>query len=99
MRRVRREAQHRLAVAEKAKDAAERELAGQDAALQALRGRVLGLAEQAAKLENELRRVSAAATRAEAEVPEAKARRADAVEQAQAAAVAVDRARTALDEL
>ena len=98
-RRVRREAERRLAAAEKEQASAERAQAKEEAALEGLRSRADELSDRVAELEAELERARAAAAKAEEELPAATRRHEDAVARAHTATDAVDRARRELDEL
>ncbi|TCJ22793.1 transposase [Microbacterium sp. PI-1] len=98
-RRARREAERRLAAAEKDQTAAERELAKQERELQGLRARAAELAEKAEELEAELTRTRVAASHVERDIPEVQERRAIAAERVDDAAEAAALARKALDAL
>lgn len=98
-RRARREAERRLAVAEKDQVAAERELAKQETELRGLRDRAAELAEKAEELEAELTRTRVAASHVERDIPEVQERRAVAAERVDDAAEAAALARKALDAL
>lgn len=98
-RRARREAERRLAAAEKDQVAAERELAKQETELQGLRDRAAELAEKAEELEAELTRTRVAASHVEQDIPEAQERQAIAAERVDDAVEATALARKALDAL
>lgn len=98
-RRARREAERRLAAAEKDQVAAERELAKQETELQGLRDRAAELAEKAEELEEELTRTRVAASHVEQDIPEAQERQAIAAERVDDAVEATALARKALDAL
>ncbi len=98
-RRVRREAEKRVAAAEKSLTTAERELAKQDKALDALEARAAELSEEVADLESGLAKLRKEAERVQGEKPDLEAQRAKAAEQADAAADEVEDARRALEEL
>lgn len=98
-RRVRREAERRVAAAEKEHASAERELAKQDAVLQKLQGRAEELAAEVKTLESELARVREESTRVERDLPGASDVRERAAAQVDAASRAVDEARRERDAL
>lgn len=98
-RRVRREAERRLAAAEKEQASAERELAKHDAVLEKLQARADELAEKAKALETELTRLREEAARVGRDLPGVSDTRARAAAQADAATDAVDQARRELDAL
>lgn len=98
-RRVRREAEKRVAAAEKELTAAERELAKQIKAREALRARASELSEEEADLEARLAKVRKEVERVQRETPEVEAMHAKAQEQADAAAEEVADARRAVEDL
>ncbi|PVE96765.1 MULTISPECIES: transposase [unclassified Microbacterium] len=98
-RRVRRDAERRVAAAEKELTTAERALAKQTTALEALRSRAAELSEEEADLEARLAKVRKESDRVQRETPEAEATQAKAQEQADAAADEVAEARRAVEEL
>lgn len=98
-RRVRREAEKRVAAAEKSLTAAERELAKQDKALDALETRAAELSDEESDLEARLAKVRKEAERVQSDKPDVAAQRAKAAEQADAAADEVEDARRTLEEL
>lgn len=98
-RRLRRDAEKRLAAAEKELTAAERELAKQDKALTTIRGRVAELSDEVADLEARLAKVRREAERLQKDLPGGEAQRTGAAERADAAATEVEDARRLLDEL
>lgn len=98
-RRVRREAEKRVAAAEKSLTTAERELAKRDKALDALEARTSELSEEEADLEARLEKVRKEAQRVQRDKPDVEAQRAEAAEQAEAAADEVADAKQALAEL
>ncbi|KJQ53376.1 hypothetical protein [Microbacterium sp. SA39] len=98
-RRLRREAEKRVTAAEKELAAAERELAKQDKALDALQTRAAELSEEEADLEARLAKVRKEAEQLRKEKPTVETHRIEAAERADAAAVEVDDARQAVEEL
>lgn len=98
-RRVRREAERRLAAAEKNLTAAERELAKRDKALDALEARMAELSEEQTDLEARLAKVREETERVQRDRTELETQREKAAEQADAAADEVEEARAAVDDL
>ena len=98
-RRVRREAEKRVAAAEKSLTTAERELAKQHKAWDALEARVAELSEEEAELEARLAKVRREAEHVQRDKPDVEAQRTKATEKADAAADEVAEARKALEEL
>lgn len=98
-RRVRREAERRLAAAEKEQASAEKELGKRDAELETLQERTEELCERVTALEEELAKVREESSRVQQDLPRAREARATAAEQADAAADAVAEARRSLEEL
>jgi len=98
-RRVRRDAERRLAAAEKEQASAAKSLENRDAELHALEDRAEELSERVTTLEEELARVREESSRVKSELPRASETRAEAAAQAEAAVEAAAAARRALDEL
>lgn len=98
-RRNRREAERRVAAAEKEQAVAERELGRKDSALEKLRSTADELSERVADLEAQLERARAEVRRVEQELPELEAAQAEAAKRVEETGGAVERARTDLASL
>lgn len=98
-RRERRDAERRVATAEKDVDAAERIVARQDEAVQALTARADELADGIAELEAQLGRLREEAARVAEDLPAATAKRDEAATRRRDAEEALENARRALDAL
>jgi chromosome segregation ATPase len=98
-RRLRREAEKRVATAEKELATAERDLAKQDKALDALKARSEELSDEEADLEARLAKLRTEAERLRKDEPGVEAQRAEAAERVDAAADEVDDARRVVEEL